>query len=114
MPLNAQVLFGFDRSILSAPGRKAVGRLKGLAKHSSVISIAGFASQEGPADYNLALSRDRAASVKTALLGGVKTKAKVKVLANGEAGHPRGRETSPRARQLNRKVIVTMTYTTSS
>lgn len=112
--LNAQVLFGVGRAGLTTAGAKAVRRLRALAAKSSKIVIAGFASQDGPADYNLTLSRDRADSVRTALLTGLKTKAKVTIVANGESGRPRERETGPRARQMNRKVIVTLTYKTAN
>ncbi len=108
--LNAQVLFGFDRSALSSSGRRAVTRLRALARRSTSITIAGFASREGPADYNLALSRDRAQSVRSALMSRLSGGAKVGLRANGEGGSPRVRETGPRSRQLNRKVIVTMTH----
>ena len=38
----------------------------------------------------------------------------VTIVANGESGRPRERETGPRARQMNRKVIVTLTYKTAN
>lgn len=110
--LNAQVLFGFDRAALSPAGRRAVARVRKLAKTSSRVIIAGFASQEGPADYNLSLSRDRAESVRAALMAGLGRRAKVTVFANGEGGTPRVREVGPRSRQMNRKVIVTLTRAT--
>ena len=104
--LNARVLFGVDRAALTPAGRRVIRRLRAIAATSSRITISGFASHPGPTGYNRHLSLERALSVKHTLLHGLRTRAQVRVVANGERGHPRVKETGPRTRQMNRKVMV--------
>ncbi|MGC8794106.1 MAG: OmpA family protein [Bryobacteraceae bacterium] len=59
------VLFGFNRSTLTAEARARLDALAGklAGQDSYVIEVAGYADPAGPQDYNVALSQRRAEAV---------------------------------------------------
>lgn len=61
--------FGFDSAALTGAHRVRIGEIARqiLAAHPGAITVIGFASTEGPVDYNLALGRRRADAVAATL-----------------------------------------------
>lgn len=68
--LSADVLFEFDRAVLTAEGRKRLDELQGRAAGLAleVIIAVGHADRIGAAPYNKRLSERRAAAVKAYLV----------------------------------------------
>lgn len=68
--LDANVLFAFDKALLSAAGRETldrfVGRIQGIG--SGTMTAIGYADRFGTDDYNQALSERRVATVKAYLI----------------------------------------------
>jgi outer membrane protein OmpA-like peptidoglycan-associated protein len=87
-PANEQehVLFAYDSDKLSAANRK---KIESWAKSQSIpviVELHGFASHEGPDEYNLNLSAHRAAAVKSAIEAALPLGSRVEVIAHGETG----------------------------
>lgn len=61
--IHADVLFGFDRAILTAQGRAELDKVAGAIATGSRVSVTGHADWIGNADYNQALSERRAQTV---------------------------------------------------
>lgn len=68
--IDQQVFFDFDKSTIREDQVVGIDRLAGLLKEypDTVIAIDGYASKEGPSDYNVTLSQARADAVKDALV----------------------------------------------
>lgn len=86
--LDANVLFAFDRSLLTAAGRDTldgfVGRIQGIG--SGTMTAIGYADRFGTDDYNQALSERRVATVKAYLISkGVEPIWMVRSSARGES-----------------------------
>ena len=68
--LDANVLFAFDQSLLTAAGRDTlngfIGRIQGIG--SGTMTAIGYADRFGTDDYNQALSERRVATVKAYLI----------------------------------------------
>ena len=64
------VLFDFDKSNIRADQEPVIDRLAALMTEypDTLLAIDGYASKEGPENYNLKLSQRRADSVKAALV----------------------------------------------
>ncbi|MDB5001586.1 MAG: flagellar motor protein MotB, partial [Mucilaginibacter sp.] len=69
----------------------------------ATTEIDGYASSEGTAAHNMALSRDRANSVKTYLVNSGVTASKLKVKGFGET-NPIADNSTEEGRVLNRRV----------
>jgi outer membrane protein OmpA-like peptidoglycan-associated protein len=87
-PANEQehVLFAYDSDKLSAASRK---KIESWAKSRSIpviVELHGFASHEGPDEYNLNLSAHRAAAVKFAIEAALPLGSRVELMAHGESG----------------------------
>lgn len=61
--VHADVLFGFDKSTLTAEGRAELDKVAGAITAGSRVSVTGHADWIGNADYNQTLSERRAKSV---------------------------------------------------
>jgi OOP family OmpA-OmpF porin len=61
--LSADVLFGFDKSTLTAQGKVELDKLAYHVAHNSRITVTGHADWIGNAKYNQVLSERRARSV---------------------------------------------------
>jgi outer membrane protein OmpA-like peptidoglycan-associated protein len=73
---NNKILFGFDRSDLSASARSNLDELKTILNKypDTNIEIQGHTDSDGSDDYNMSLSRKRAAAVEDYLASlGIKT-----------------------------------------
>jgi OOP family OmpA-OmpF porin len=86
--LDANVVFAFDKSVLSAAGRDTldsfVGRIQGIG--SGTMTAIGYADRFGTDDYNHALSERRVATVKAYLISkGVEPTWMVRSSARGES-----------------------------
>jgi OOP family OmpA-OmpF porin len=86
--LDANVLFAFDKSLLTATGRDTldgfVGRIQGIG--SGTIRAIGYADRFGTDEYNQALSERRVATVRAYLIGkGVEPTWMVRSSARGES-----------------------------
>lgn len=84
MPVN----FGFDDSRVRSTDEAALARFATVAQKyypGSTITVEGFADPAGSANYNLALSRRRAESVKTYLVTRGLSDQHVRTVAYGEA-----------------------------
>ena len=70
LTLSADVLFAFDSARLSprARSRLAAAAAEIRRLHPEAVSIVGHTDSKGSAGYNLALSRRRATSVRSALV----------------------------------------------
>lgn len=68
--IDQQVFFDFDKSTIREDQVVGIDRLAGLLKEypNTIIAIDGYASKEGPDDYNVTLSQARADAVKDALV----------------------------------------------
>jgi len=68
--LDANVMFAFDQSLLTAAGRDTldgfIGRIQGIG--SGTMTAIGYADRFGTDDYNQALSERRVATVKAYLI----------------------------------------------
>lgn len=69
--LNADTLFDFDKAVLRPAGREALDDFVSKSKdiNTEVITAVGHADRFGSDSYNQKLSEQRAAAVKTYLLG---------------------------------------------
>jgi OmpA-OmpF porin, OOP family len=86
--LDANVLFAFDQSVLTAAGRNTldgfIGRIQGIG--SGTMTAIGYADRLGTDDYNQALSERRVATVKAYLISkGVEPIWMVRSSARGES-----------------------------
>ena len=83
---DADTLFDFDKSTLRPAGRATldnfVDRIKGI--NPEAIMVVGHASRPGTEKYNQRLSEDRAAAVKTYLIGAGIAPNRVRASGRGE------------------------------
>jgi outer membrane protein OmpA-like peptidoglycan-associated protein len=77
-------LFEKDSATLSGDGVDALLKVIGKPEGAINVHIHGYASDEGPGEYNLNLSAHRAAAAKTLLEGHLPEGSKVTLFAHGE------------------------------
>jgi len=100
----SNIQFEFDSSVLRTSSYPVLDATSSdLRASGSKVELDGFASSEGTAAHNLALSKDRANSVKTYLVNSGVDAKKVKVKAYGET-HPIADNSTEDGRVLNRRV----------
>jgi OmpA-OmpF porin, OOP family len=113
--LDADVLFRFDKAVLSARARQRIAEVSKRISQAdpSQVKIDGYTDSKGADAYNLGLSRRRAAAVAVALrrrLGGAGPRLVTR--GHGEA-HPVAANTrkdgsdNPKGRARNRRVTIT-------
>ncbi len=101
----SNIQFEFDSSVLRTSSYPVLDATSAelRANASKKIELDGYASSEGTAAHNLALSKDRANSVKTYLVNsGVEAK-RIKTKGLGET-HPIADNSTEEGRVLNRRV----------
>ncbi|MEO8885004.1 MAG: OmpA family protein, partial [Mucilaginibacter sp.] len=100
----SNIQFEFDSSVLRTSAYPVLDATSAdLRSSGAKVEIDGFASSEGTAAHNLALSKDRANSVKTYLVNSGVDAKKLKVKAYGET-HPIATNDTEDGRVLNRRV----------
>ncbi|MBC7399770.1 MAG: OmpA family protein [Mucilaginibacter sp.] len=98
------IQFEFDSSVLRTSSYPVLDATSAdLRSSGAKVELDGFASSEGTAAHNLALSKDRANSVKTYLVNSGVDAKKVKVKAYGET-MPVADNSTEEGRVLNRRV----------
>jgi len=98
------IQFEFDSSVLRTSSYPVLDATSAdLRASGSKVELDGFASSEGTAAHNMALSKDRANSVKTYLVNSGVDAKKVKVKAYGET-MPIADNSTEDGRVLNRRV----------
>ena len=112
--LSSDVLFAFNSSTLTDTAQQTIGRLAQRLRTSGAksISVDGYTDSIGSVDYNLGLSRRRAASVQQALsttLGGSGS-ARIVTHGHGEADpvapNTKDGHDDPAGRAQNRRVVI--------
>ncbi|HWZ36236.1 MAG TPA: OmpA family protein [Mucilaginibacter sp.] len=100
----SNIQFEFDSSVLRTSSYPVLDATSAdLRSSGAKVELDGFASSEGTAAHNMALSRDRANSVKTYLVNSGVDAKKIKVKAYGET-HPIADNSTEEGRVLNRRV----------
>jgi OOP family OmpA-OmpF porin len=98
------IQFEFDSSVLRTSSYPVLDATSAdLRASGAKVELDGFASSEGTAAHNLALSRDRANSVKTYLVNSGVDAKKIKTKAYGET-MPIADNSTEEGRVLNRRV----------
>jgi OOP family OmpA-OmpF porin len=100
----SNIQFEFDSSVLRTSSYPVLDATSAdLRSSGATTEIDGYASSEGTAAHNMALSRDRANSVKTYLVNSGVTASKLKVKGFGET-NPIADNSTEEGRVLNRRV----------
>ncbi|MDB5031061.1 OmpA family protein [Mucilaginibacter sp.] len=100
----SNIQFEFDSSVLRTSSYPVLDASSAdLRASGSGVELDGYASSEGTAAHNMALSKDRANSVKTYLVNSGVDAKKVKIKAFGET-HPIADNSTEEGRVLNRRV----------
>jgi OOP family OmpA-OmpF porin len=100
----SNIQFEFDSSVLKTSSYPVLDATSAdLRSSGASVELDGFASSEGTAAHNLALSKDRATSVKTYLVNSGVAAKKLKVKAFGET-KPIADNSTEEGRVLNRRV----------
>jgi OOP family OmpA-OmpF porin len=100
----SNIQFEFDSSVLRTSSYPVLDATSAdLRSSGSKVEVDGFASSEGTAAHNLALSKDRANSVKTYLVNSGVDAKKVKIKAYGET-MPIADNSTEEGRVTNRRV----------
>lgn len=106
--LGAKVLFGKDSAQLTAAARARLGDVARdiRAQKPTRVSVSGYTDNLGPAAHGLALSRQRAEAVRSALQQELGGRVLFTTHGFGEA-HPLADNDTEKGRQLNRRVTIT-------
>jgi OOP family OmpA-OmpF porin len=100
----SNIQFEFDSSVLKTSSYPVLDATSAdLKSTGATLTIAGYASSEGTAAYNMRLSKDRANSVKTYLVNSGVDAKKLKIKAFGET-HPIADNSTEEGRVANRRV----------
>ena len=111
--ISADVLFDFGKATLTDTAERRVGelaeRLRGV---SGTVEVSGHTDSVGDDDYNLALSKQRAEAVKTALQDSLDgTSLRIEAEGRGETEpvepNEKGGDDNPGGRAKNRRVDIT-------
>jgi OOP family OmpA-OmpF porin len=105
--LEDRVLFEVDKSELNAEANAVLGRISGALLKVGIrgASVFGHTDGTGSADYNLALSQRRAASVKAGLAAAGMDPARVRDQGLGET-QPIASNDTDTGRAQNRRVVI--------
>lgn len=105
--LEDRVLFQVDKSDLGPEASAVLGRIADtlLAVGIRGAAVAGHTDASGSAEYNLALSERRAASVKAGLVGASMDPARIAARGLGES-QPIATNDSEEGRAQNRRVVI--------
>jgi len=123
--LASDVLFAFDKATLTSRARTEIARIAGVLKASSgqgseagsetgsepaagkvtTVTISGYTDDVGSDQYNLGLSRRRAAAVRGALATALGSTIAVTAVGRGE-NDPVATNSTERGRQANRRVEI--------
>lgn len=101
------VLFDFDKATLKSGGERAVEKLAQFMEEypNRNVMIEGFTDTVGPANYNEKLSRQRANSVRQALINKGISSSRIQIRGYGEK-YPVASNNTEAGRQQNRRVEV--------
>ncbi|QHS54731.1 OmpA family protein [Mucilaginibacter sp. 14171R-50] len=100
----SNIQFEFDSSVLRTSSYPVLDATSAdLRSSGKTVEIDGYASSEGTAAHNMALSRDRANSVKTYLVNSGVSASKLKIKAYGET-NPIADNSTEEGRVANRRV----------
>ncbi|MFD0795806.1 OmpA family protein [Mucilaginibacter litoreus] len=100
----SNIQFEFDSSVLRTSSYPILDATSAdLRSSGKTVEVQGYASSEGTAAHNMALSRDRANSVKTYLVNSGVSASKLKVKAFGET-RPIADNSTEEGRIANRRV----------
>jgi len=104
------MLFKVGKADLNAQGQKAVGELATFLKNNPDrnVTLIGHTDSTGSAKFNNKLSRERAESVKTALVSNGIPSDRIAASGRGEAD-PVASNSTAQGRQKNRRVVVDLT-----
>jgi outer membrane protein OmpA-like peptidoglycan-associated protein len=104
------MLFKVGKADLNAQGQKAVGELATFLKNNPDrnVTLIGHTDSTGSAKFNNKLSRERAESVKTALVSNGIPNDRIAASGRGEAD-PVASNSTAQGRQKNRRVVVDLT-----
>jgi outer membrane protein OmpA-like peptidoglycan-associated protein len=100
------ILFDFDKDTLKPESNETIAQIARLLEASPQLRLAivGHTDDQGGRDYNLALSRRRAAAVLAALVGGHRVDPK-RLTSRGEGlSRPIAPNDTEDGRALNRRV----------
>lgn len=115
---TGSVLFGLNRRTLDDKAKAALDEIAGAVNGQDryVIEIQGYTDKTGPADYNEALSQDRAEAVARYLANEHKVPLRfITVLGTGKAdGDQKTREDRAQARKVDVRIFVPETATVST
>ncbi|MPY22504.1 outer membrane beta-barrel protein [Shewanella psychropiezotolerans] len=104
------ILFGFDSSELSSSGKRQLDKIVRESKNSidDSIVLIGQADNQGAADYNMKLSKQRVEAVANYLLD---SGLQVADMSKQAIGEKESRANSTQSRSLERVVVVELTST---
>jgi outer membrane protein OmpA-like peptidoglycan-associated protein len=107
--LRGEIMFRTNDSTLSADTSAYLGELAQLLSVAPgiVVKVDGYADPRGTPDENQALSEQRAASVRTALLAGGIAEDRIMVVAHGENGSS-STDGDTDGYALDRRVVITI------
>jgi OmpA-OmpF porin, OOP family len=103
------VNFGFDRAVLTPEGKQALDQLmsQAAANQHFVIEVEGYTDNTGAENYNLELSRKRAAAVVRYLVANHNVPLRnIHTIGMGKAPIEEGQRATREIRQQNRRVDV--------
>jgi outer membrane protein OmpA-like peptidoglycan-associated protein len=103
------VLFAFDSAKLNSGSSSTLDRLASFLKqhNQDQVRIAGYTDSVGSASYNMKLSKERAASVKTAMMDRGINPDRMQTVGYGESNPVASNQTKS-GRQQNRRVEFTI------
>jgi outer membrane protein OmpA-like peptidoglycan-associated protein len=103
----SDILFDVNRSTLKAGSQASINRIATVLRQypQHQILVEGHTDWTGTDEYNLGLSRDRANSVRTALIAGGVDASKISAEGFGES-RPVATNETPAGRQQNRRVEI--------
>ncbi len=84
---DAHILFGQDDAAIDADDEAAARKAVADIKEASIVHVQGYASAEGPGDYNLNLSAHRGVQLKRLLEKLLPAGSRIYVFAHGESRH---------------------------
>jgi OmpA-OmpF porin, OOP family len=101
------VPFAFDSTAIDAEGRRVIEfvLLEFVNRRGGHIAVTGYADRAGPEDYNIALSRHRAQTVRDALVAGGISADRITIAGRGEA-EPRSPTADGVPKAENRFVLI--------
>ncbi len=108
--LDDRVLFAVDKSDLNPEANVVLGRLSSTLRKVGIhgAGVVGHTDSTGSAEYNLALSQRRAASVKAGLVTEGMNAPEIRDLGAGET-QPIASNDTEEGRKQNRRVVIVVT-----